>query len=66
MVQRDKDWWIEHIDKILQFYKDLLHYKNDENELEALKNRILESKKRKKKIEIPPMNDFQLISDDDE
>ena len=66
LVQRDKDWWIEHIDKILQFYKDLLHYKNDENELEALKNRILESKKRKKKIEIPPMNDFQLISDDDE
>ena len=66
LVQRDKDWWIDKIDKILQFYKDLLHYKNDENELEALKNRILESKKRKKRIEIPPMNDFQLITDDDE
>ena len=39
------------IDKILQFYKDLLYYRNDPNELQILKNRILESKKRKKKVE---------------
>jgi len=66
LVKRDKNWWIGIIDKILQFYNDLLHYKNDENELQVLKNRILESKKRKKKTELPPMNDFQLISDDEE
>ena len=35
-------------------------------DLEVLKNRILESKKRRKKIELPPMNDFQLISDNED
>ena len=66
LVKKDHSWWIESIDKILSFYKDLLHYRNDLNALQALKDRIIESKKRKKKVEIQPMNDFQLISEDED
>ena len=51
LVKRDREWWMNSIDKILQFYKDLLHYRNDPNELQNLKDRILASKKRKKKVE---------------
>jgi len=66
LVKRDKEWWMNSIDKILQFYKDLLYYRNDPNELQNLKDRILESKKRKKKVELLPLNNFQLISDDED
>ena len=66
LVKKDHSWWIESIDKILSFYKDLLHYRNDLNALQTLKDRIIESKKRKKKVEIQPMNDFQLISEDED
>ena len=66
LVKRDREWWMNSIDKILQFYKDLLHYRNDPNELQNLKDRILASKKRKKKVELQPLNHFQLISDDED
>tara|TARA_B100000686_G_C16775258_1_gene967989 strand:- start:804 stop:1934 length:1131 start_codon:yes stop_codon:yes gene_type:complete len=66
LVKRDREWWMNSIDKILQFYIDLLHYRKDPDELEILKKRILESKKRKKKIEMQPLNNFQLISDNEE
>ena len=65
LVKRDKEWWLESIDKIMHFYNDLIHYKTNSEELEKLKKRIEVSKKRKKKVEIVPMNDFQLISDDE-
>ena len=48
------------------YYKDLLYYRNDPIELQNLKNRILDSKKRKKKVELQPLNHFQLISDDED
>jgi len=66
LVQRDKKWWIETIDKILKFYNDLNHYRTDSEELGKLKKRIDETKKRKKKIEIVPLDKFQLISDDED
>ncbi len=66
LVQRNKTWWIETIDKILAFYNDLLHYKSDENELDQLKERVELSKKRRKKIEVQPLNEFQLISDEED
>ena len=66
LVKRDKEWWIENIDQILHFYNDLLSYKSNTEELEKLKKRIEISKKRKKKVEVIPLNDFQLISDDEE
>ena len=66
LVIRDKEWWIEKIDKILHFYNDLLFYKSNNEELEKLKKRIETSKKRRKKTELVPLDDFQLISDDED
>ena len=66
LVKRDREWWINSIDKILDFYKDLLHYRNDPDELQILKDRILQSKKRKKKVESQPLTNFQLISDEED
>ena len=66
LVQRDKKWWIETIDKILKFYNDLNHYRSDSEELGKLKKRIDETKKRKKKVDLVPLDKFQLISDDED
>ncbi|MBD23913.1 MAG: hypothetical protein CMG46_02765 [Candidatus Marinimicrobia bacterium] len=65
-VQRDKEWWYDIMDQILLFYKDLLLYKSDESELKKLKERVALKKKRKKKFEIKLMDQFQLISDDED
>ena len=65
LVHRDRVWWYETIDKILLFYKDLLMYRSNSEELSKLKNRITNSKKRRKRIEVEPLIDFQLISDDE-
>ena len=65
-VQRDKGWWYDIMDQILLFYKDLLLYKSDESKLEKLKERVALKKKRKKKFEIKSMDQFQLISDDED
>jgi|TARA_Y100000389_G_scaffold199154_1_gene237001 putative phage-type endonuclease len=65
LVKRDKEWWFESIDKILKFYQDLLYYQKSEN-IDELKNRVLQSKKRKKKVELLPLIDMQLISDDED
>ena len=54
------------MDQILLFYKDLLLYKSDESKLEKLKERVALKKKRKKKFEIKSMDQFQLISDDED
>jgi putative phage-type endonuclease len=66
LVKRDKKWWIETIDKILKFYNDLNHYRSDSEELGKLKKRIDETKKRKKKVDLVPLDQFQLISDDED
>jgi putative phage-type endonuclease len=66
LVQRNKKWWIDTIDKILEFYNDLNHYKTDAVELGKLKQRIDEKKKRKKKTPLVPLDQFQLISDEED
>ena len=66
LIQRNKLWWINTIEDILYFHKDLFDYTNDPEKLKELKRRIDENKKRKKKIDTPPQNEFQLISDDEE
>ena len=66
LVLRDKEWWYEHIDQILHFYKDLINYKKDTTEFAKLKERVIQAKKRKKKTEIKPLEHFQLISSDEE
>jgi putative phage-type endonuclease len=66
LVNRDRDWWINNIDKILSFYNDLLMYRNDPNKLEDLKQNVEHAKKRKRKVEFKPLDEFQLISDDED
>ena len=41
-------------------------YKKDNEKLSKLKERIIFAKKRKRRIEIEPLSDFQLISDDED
>jgi putative phage-type endonuclease len=65
LVKRDKQWWIGVIDKILEFYNDLNKCKCDTEELENLKKRVELSKKRKKRHNPIPINEFDLISDDE-
>ena len=65
LVKRDKQWWIEQIESIGKFYKDLLYYR-DGNNVEILQKRVQESKKRKKKIDNKPVEEFLLISDEED
>jgi len=65
LVKRDQEWWNNSINEILKFSKDLEYYKKDNN-IEILKKKIEESKKRKKREEIKPLEDFLLVSSDEE
>ena len=65
LVKRDKQWWIEKIESIGKFYKDLLYYR-DGNNVEVLQKRVQESKKRKKKYTNKPVEEFLLISDEED
>ena len=61
LVKRDKKWWINVIDKIVLFYQDLLDYRSGDKDIEELKQRVIESKKRKKKEQLISLNDFELL-----
>ncbi len=65
LVKRDKQWWIEQIESIGKFYKDLLYYR-DGNNVEILQKRVQESKKRKKRYTNEPVEEFLLISDEED
>ena len=65
LVLRDKQWWIDTLEDILMFYKDLQYYKKPGNTDELIK-RVEDSKKRKKKIEQKPLDQFMLISDEED
>lgn len=65
LVKRDKQWWIEQIESIGKFYKDLLYYRCGNN-VEVLQKRVQESKKRKKKYTNEPVEEFLLISDEED
>ena len=61
LVLRDKEWWFDSVDKILKFYQDLQYYQKMEN-IDELKDKVAQSKKRKKKVQVMPLLDMQLIS----
>ena len=66
LVKRDHSWWIDNIDKISNFYNELLHYKNDPIELEKLKEKIKNDSKRKRRIQQVDFDPFALISDEED
>jgi len=63
LVKRDRGWWNSMIGEILRFSKDLEFYKKDDN-IKILKEKIENSKKRKKKAEPKPLENFLLVGDD--
>ena len=65
MVERDKGWWINTIDKIVQFYEDLQYYQNNPDKITNLKEIIMKAKK-KRKINDQELNNFLLISDEED
>ena len=64
LIKRDKKWWINNIEHVLSFYNDLMLYKNSPEKLNILKQRIIEKKKNKKNIQT--LNNFVLISEDED
>ena len=65
LVLRDKQWWTNIIEDILRFYRDLRHFKKPGN-TDELVTRVEESKKRKKKRTTKPLDEFMLISDEED
>ena len=65
LVLRDKQWWTNIIEDILRFYRDLQHFKKPGN-TDELVTRVEESKKRKKKRTTKPLDEFMLISDEED
>ncbi len=65
LVQRDNEWWIDNICDILNFYNDLLYYRNN---IDELKEKIMKEEKVKKmkKKPIIPLKEMMLISDDED
>ena len=66
LVKRDQQWWLENVENIYEFYKDLLYYKKDNN-LEILKKKVAEEKSKKPMYHIKEViDDFCLISDEED
>ena len=63
-IQRDYQWWNENIEHILKFYTDLKMYKSTPEKISELKAEI--AKKKKRNIKEVPLNEFMLISDDED
>tara|TARA_Y100000768_G_scaffold388507_1_gene384828 strand:+ start:127 stop:1275 length:1149 start_codon:yes stop_codon:yes gene_type:complete len=65
LVHRNHQWWIDNIEHILHFYNDLLFYKNNPENIQQLKDKI--TKKGKKiKTKVIPLEDFMLLSDEED
>lgn len=62
LVKRDRDWWVDNVENIYNYFKDLIYYKKDDNikELEELL-----SKEGTKKVYTvkETFNDFFLIDE---
>jgi len=65
LVQRDKKWWNEKLEKILDFYEELQFYKNTPDKINELKDKIKLNKKRKTNFNLE-LNNFMLISDEED
>lgn len=66
LVKRDYPWWIDNIDKISNFYNELIEYKNDPILLEKLKEKIKNDSKRKRRVKHVDFEPFTLISDEED
>jgi putative phage-type endonuclease len=65
LVKRDHKWWNDTIADILKFSKDLEFYQKDDN-INILKEKVTNSKKRGKRMTTQPQLDsFLLVSDDE-
>jgi putative phage-type endonuclease len=65
IVHRDKKWWNENLDKILDFYEELQYYKNDVDKIGVLKDKIKNKKKSRRDFNIE-LDKFMLISDEED
>ena len=63
-IQRNYQWWNENVEHILKFYTDLKMYKSTPEKISELKAEI--AKKKKRNIKEVPLNEFMLISDDED
>ena len=63
-IQRDYKWWNGNVEHILKFYTDLKMYKSTPEKISELKAEI--AKKKKRNVRVVPLNDFMLISDDED
>ena len=63
-IQRDYQWWNANVEHILKFYTDLKMYKSTPEKISELKAEI--AKKKKRNIKEVPLNEFMLISDDED
>ena len=63
-IQRDYQWWNENVEHILKFYNDLNMYKSSTEKMKELKAEI--AKKKKRNVKDIPLDDFMLISDEED
>jgi len=63
-IQRDYQWWNENVEHILKFYNDLNMYKSSPEKMKELKAEI--AKKKKRNVKDIPLDEFMLISDDED
>jgi len=63
-IERDRNWWNENVEHILKFYTDLKMYKSTPEKINELKTEI--SKKKKRNVKEVPLDEFMLISDDED
>tara|TARA_B000000437_G_scaffold211628_1_gene182637 strand:- start:894 stop:2048 length:1155 start_codon:yes stop_codon:yes gene_type:complete len=63
-IQRDYQWWNENVEHILKFYNDLNMYKSSPEKMKELKAEI--AKKKKRNVKDIPLDDFMLISDEED
>ena len=64
LIERDYTWWNENVEHILKFYDDLQIYKSSPEKISELKAEI--AKKKKRVVKEAPLDQFSLISDDED
>ena len=65
LVNRNREWWLNNVVNIYNYYKDLLYYKKDNN-IEILKKKVVEESSKKKVYHVEKeIDDFFLVSDEE-
>ena len=63
-IERNYQWWNENVEYILKFYTDLKMYKSSPEKVSELKAEI--EKKKKRNVKDIPLDEFMLISDEED